>query len=183
MASPPKPLLDPEGHAAFMVVALANRISSGASRAYMRRFGIGVMEWRVLAMVAREPGVTANQVGQISGVDKSSVIRAAQSLIRRGDLTATEDTADNRRSFLNLTPQGQALHDRMILASLERESQLMDGLSETERSALFALLRRMTANMVRLQAGSAEEGEAAFDEELKKLAKPSVRQPKSGKPK
>ena len=155
------PRLDPEGHAAFLIVALANRISSGASRAYTRRFGIGVMEWRVLAMVAREPGTTANQVGHISGVDKSSVSRAAQSLIRRGDMTATGDAADNRRSFLRLTPQGLALHDRMILASLEREESLLDGLSETERRSLFGLLRRLTANLTLLQNG--DEGASGGD--------------------
>ena len=45
-----KPRLDPQSHAAFQIVALANRISASASRAYLRCFGIGVMEWRVLAL-------------------------------------------------------------------------------------------------------------------------------------
>ena len=142
-----RPLMDPEGHVAFLVVVLANRISSGASRSYMRRFGIGVMEWRVLAMVAREPGATAHHVGQVSGVDKSSISRATQALIARGHMTATDDTIDTRRSFLHLTPQGQELHDRMIQASLERESILLQGLSEEEKATLFDLLKRLTANM------------------------------------
>ena len=46
------PRLDFERHAAFLTVALGARISASASRAYMRRYGVGVMEWRVLAMLA-----------------------------------------------------------------------------------------------------------------------------------
>ena len=152
------PQLDPERHAAFLIVALANKISASASRAYTRRFGVGVMEWRVLAMVARDPGTTAVQVGQLSGVDKSSVSRAAQSLIRRGYMTAVEDAADNRRSFLELTPLGQALHDKVILASLEREARLLDGFSGPEREALVNLLARLSANMALVQAEGEDDG-------------------------
>jgi DNA-binding MarR family transcriptional regulator len=142
------PRLDPERHAAFMIVALANKISASASRAYTRRFGVGVMEWRVLALVAREPGVTAHQICQVSGVDKSSVSRAAHSLIRRGDLVATEDPADNRRSFLSLTAQGHGLHDRIIAASLERDELLLAGFSAADRRLLFGFLKRLTANQM-----------------------------------
>ena len=141
-----KPRLDPETHAAFQIVALANRISASASQAYLRCFGVGVMQWRILALTALRPGITAREISVASSVDKSPVSRAVRSLIALGHLKSAEDAGDNRRSPLFLTPSGEALHDRIILASLARERQLLNGLSAEERRTLFDLLGRMAAN-------------------------------------
>jgi DNA-binding MarR family transcriptional regulator len=139
--------IEPDGHAAFMLVSIANRISASASRAYMRAFGVGVMEWRVLGLVAVRPGITGNEIGQASGVDKSSVSRAIASLSRRRFLELQGDEEDNRRILLFLTPEGYALHDRVIVASLAREERLLHGLNKMERRTLFGLLKRLSTNM------------------------------------
>ena len=139
--------LDPQAHAGFLVVSLSNRLSASASRVYMRHFGVGVMEWRVIALLASWPGTTANQIGQVSGVDKSSVSRATHSLIQRGYLQAREDETDNRRTLLFLTPEGFALHDRVVVASLAREARFLDGFSEEERRTFFQLMKRAAANL------------------------------------
>ncbi len=144
--------LDPETHAAFLIVSLSNRLSASASRAYMKHFGIGVMEWRVVALLAASPGATANLIGQISGVDKSSVSRATHSLIHRKFVQARDDEFDNRRTLLFLTPEGFALHDRVIVASLAREEGLLHAFSEDERETFFRLLKRATANLPLVEA-------------------------------
>jgi DNA-binding MarR family transcriptional regulator len=144
---PAKPRLDPETHAAFQIVALANRISASASRSYLRQFGIGVMEWRVLALVAARPEITAGEISQVSGVDKSPVSRAVRSLGERGLVRAKADADDSRRAPLTLTAAGEALHDRMIFCSLEREDLLLAGLTLSERRSFFALMKRIASNM------------------------------------
>jgi DNA-binding MarR family transcriptional regulator len=148
----PASRLEPERHAAFRIVSLANRISASASQAYLRCFGVGVMEWRVLAMIAVEPGISANGIAARSGLDKSSVSRGVHALVRKGDVEVGEDAADSRRSFLNLTASGQALHDRILKASLERERLLLDGLSDVDRGTLFGLLERLSRNMALVDA-------------------------------
>ncbi len=148
------PRLDPERHAAFQIVALANRISSGASRVYLRDFGVGVMEWRVLALVALRPGITAGEISQMSGVDKSPVSRAVQALTQRGLMRAQGDAGDNRRLLLSLAPAGETLHDRIIQVSQARDEQLLAGLSAAERAALFQLFRRLAANLAAAEAAA-----------------------------
>ena len=81
-----------------------------------------------------------------------------QSLVRRGYVEASEDKADNRRALLSLTPNGFALHDRIIVASLAREELLLAGFSEPDRVQLFALFRRLTANMALVSAHDPEAG-------------------------
>jgi DNA-binding MarR family transcriptional regulator len=151
------PRLVPDRHASFLVVALANRLSASASRAYMRQFGVGVMEWRAMALLAGNPGITANQIAHTSGVDKSAVSRAIHLLVKRGDVHVAEDQSDNRRALLTLTPAGLALHDRIIFASLERERLLLTGLNDKERAALFDLLKRLNVNMSLVAAHEPEK--------------------------
>ena len=146
------PRLEPNDHAAFLVVTIANRVSTSASQAYMRCFGVGVMDWRVIALLPGRPGATAKDLAQLSGLDKSAVSRAVNSLIRQGHVAAAEDTEDNRRIRLTLTPSGMALHDRIIIASLAREELLLDGFSVEEREALFGYLRRVAANTALVEA-------------------------------
>ncbi len=141
------PRLNPEAHVGFLLVSIANRLSASASRAYMRYFGVGVMEWRVIGMLGTQPGITANYIGLVSGVDKSSVSRATKSLLKRGYVRTQEDPADSRRLMLYLTPGGQALHDRIIVAALARENLLLEGLSANERETFVRLMNHIGANL------------------------------------
>jgi DNA-binding MarR family transcriptional regulator len=131
----------------FLIVALANKLSASATQTYMRHFGVGVMEWRVLAMVAVYPGVNAKRISEVSGVDKSSISRAANTLVRRGYLVATEDHSDNRRSLHVLTKAGYALHNRIYGATIARTRRLLTGFSDREQQQLQKYLHRLTANL------------------------------------
>lgn len=152
-ASPARsPRLDRETHAAFRIIALANRVSASASRAYLRCYGVGVMEWRVLALLAVEDGATAHDLSVTSGVDKSAVSRAVNALIRQRFVTSKADTRDNRRSLLSLTAKGLALHDRIIKASLAREARLLAGFTAADKARLFELIGRLEANLPSVEA-------------------------------
>jgi DNA-binding MarR family transcriptional regulator len=144
--------LEPQSHTQFQIIAIANRLTAAASQAYLRSFGIGVMEWRVIAMLALTGGTTAHEISQISGVDKSAVSRAGQSLIRRELIASREDPQDSRRSLLSLTGEGRALHDRIIRASLAREKLLLEGFSGDERDELFRLMGKLMENLPKVEA-------------------------------
>jgi DNA-binding MarR family transcriptional regulator len=139
--------LDFKTHLSFLIVSLSNKISSSASIAYKRQFGAGVMEWRVLAMVAAHPGVTAKIISQVSGVDKSSISRATHLLIGHGYLKATDDASDTRRTLHVLTPAGYKLHARIFAASMDRNRMLLTGFSESEHRQMIAFCHRLMANL------------------------------------
>ena len=73
--------------------------------------------------------------------------RAVRALAERGVVALREDAADSRRTLLVLTPAGEALHDKMIIASLAREELLLSGLTGDERRAFFRLIKTIAANM------------------------------------
>jgi DNA-binding MarR family transcriptional regulator len=114
--------------------------------------GIGLMEWRVVCNLGAEPGRSAARIAEISGVDKSVVSRAVTELERQGLIT-TSTGPPGRQTALRLTPRGQALHDRGVSRADEREIRLLDGFDAGEQDQLVDFLKRLTANLERLEDG------------------------------
>jgi DNA-binding MarR family transcriptional regulator len=140
-------VLDLSHYATYFFTVLANKLATGASRLYLKRFGIGIIEWRIMAMLAIEPGIPPARITQVIGLDKGAVSRESRRLEEKGYL-AVEDDADNpRRKKLALTPSGYELHDQIIQVALERERRLLSDLSEDEVEVLLDLLARTTAKM------------------------------------
>ena len=126
-----------------LVTVLANKLATGASQCYGKRIGIGVVEWRMLSMLAVESDISANRICQAIGLDKSAVSRSLQTLEAAGRITSRPDPADARRSTVRLTASGKELHDRVLKVALERESRLLSGLSAAEIDTLVDLLGRL----------------------------------------
>lgn len=119
---------------------LAGKLSSGASAAYRPRFGIGITDWRIMALLAAEPWVAASHICNSTGLDKAAVSRCVRSLQGLGLIDIALDRQDQRKQFIALTPKGVALHDRIVELALAREQALLEGLSESERKTLLRLL-------------------------------------------
>lgn len=131
----------------YFFTVLANKLSSGASRLYLKRFDIGIIEWRIMAMLAIEPDIAPARITQVIGLDKASVSRESRKLEEKGYLSTGEGDANARRKTLRLTPQGYHLHDQVIQAALERERRLLSDLSAEEVETLVDLLARTTAKI------------------------------------
>ena len=123
-----------------LVTFLANKLATGASQCYRKHFGIGVVEWRMLSMLAVESDITANRICQAIGLDKSAVSRSLQTLEAAGRITSQLDPKDARRYTVRLTASGKELHDRVLKVALEREARLLSGLTPAEVDTLIDLL-------------------------------------------
>lgn len=149
---PSGPVTDLDRSVLFLTTAFANKLSKGASRRLKDALGIGLMEWRVVCNLGAEPGLSAARIAEISGVDKSVVSRAVTELERQGLIAACAGPA-GRQTALRLTPAGQDLHDRGVLRADERERRLLEDFSAEEQDLLIGFLKRLTANLERLEDG------------------------------
>jgi DNA-binding MarR family transcriptional regulator len=147
LARPGTKVLNLPRYATYFLHILSNKLSSGASRLYLDRFRIGVIEWRVLGMVAVEPGITSNRVCQMIGFDKAAISRATRTLESKGYLRVSAVADDLRSRTLDLTARGLKLHDQILTIALERERRLLSGLSGQEVDVLLGLLARMAENL------------------------------------
>ena len=146
---PPRPAgsphveLDLERFLPYRLSVLSNRISGAIAREYSQRFGLAVTEWRVMAILGRYPGLSANQVAQRGAMDKVAVSRAVAKLLEAGRLEREFDDDDRRRSVLRLSEVGYAVYDQVAPMALEFERHVLDGLPGDERDLLFRLLDRL----------------------------------------
>ena len=134
---------------AFHLTSLANRIAIRASQRLRRRLDVGLMEWRVIALLGSEGELTPAQISQVAGVDKSVVSRAVNALQRRGLLNVCS-AQPGRQTILRLTDEGARLHARGIPGTMQAEAVLMHGFSPEERRQMLQMLARITANLTRL---------------------------------
>jgi DNA-binding MarR family transcriptional regulator len=144
---PKAPHLNLSRYVPGLLTFLANKLATGASYRYRKHFGIGVVEWRMLSMLAVENHITAGRITQVIGLDKSAVSRSLQSLEKAGYVSSEVDTIDARRYTVSLTESGHKLHDRVLKVALERERRLLSGLTPEERDALVNLLGRLHSNV------------------------------------
>ena len=149
----PKPTksVDFERGIPFLVAALGNKLSDIASRGVRKDLGIGLMEWRILALLAVETEATPARIGRVAGVDKSVVSRAAASLEQQGLVTIVAGPSGSRQTRLVLAPKGLEMHERGIHIAVERNEALLHGFTPEERDQLAELLRRATANLPRME--------------------------------
>jgi len=140
-------VLDLERYVPALLVFLANKLTSGASTLLRRHFGVGTTEWRIMALLAIEPWITANRICKVIGFDKAAVSRAVAVLQDKALVLSRAHASDSRSQELTLSKSGWRLHDRIILMSLEREERLLSGLKPAEREQLIVLLNRLLAKI------------------------------------
>lgn len=143
----PAPVLDLEHHASALLTFLANRLTVGANALYREKFGVGVTEWRVMALLAMEAPIPAARICQVIGLDKGPVSRCLSAMQEAGLVRVKPDRNDARLRPVALTATGRRLHDRIIKLALEREDKLLSCLKAAERKTLLALLNRLHANL------------------------------------
>ncbi|MEC7762081.1 MAG: MarR family winged helix-turn-helix transcriptional regulator [Pseudomonadota bacterium] len=127
-----------------------NALSRGASQVFRRDFGIGMVEWRVMAMLAIEPRIHAVRVCEVTSCDKGQVSRALASLHDQGIVTGEVVGADPRKKKWWLTDKGYAIHDQLFAVALAREERLIEGCDTDDLEAFLRVARIMEKNVAKL---------------------------------
>jgi DNA-binding MarR family transcriptional regulator len=105
----------------YRLSVLANTVSSALAGAYALRFGLTIPQWRVIAVLARTPGLAAADVVERTAMDKVAVSRAVAGLARTGRLRRATAAGDRRRSVLSLTERGWSVYRRIVPLALAYE--------------------------------------------------------------
>jgi DNA-binding MarR family transcriptional regulator len=124
----------------YRLSVLTNTVSSAIAGAYAERFGLSIPEWRVLAVLAFEPGLSAAAVAERTAMDKVAVSRAVSNLLRTHRVVRGFANADRRRSELRLSAEGEEVYRRVMPFARRYEQRLLADLSDAERAQLKKLL-------------------------------------------
>src|SRR3954470_13046353 len=138
MTTPPQ--LHLEKFLPYRLSVLSNTVSSAIAAAYFMNFGLSIPEWRVMAVLAANPGLSAAEVTARTAMDKVAVSRAVATLLAVGRLRRTMVPADRRRTHLQLTPAGERVYAQVVPMALEYERRLVASLSRRDRAMLDRVL-------------------------------------------
>lgn len=127
----------------YRLAVLTNIVSVSIANAYEQEFGLTIPEWRVLAVLARYPNLSAIEVGERAALDKVAVSRAVRSLIAARRVVRSYDKGDRRRSMLRLSTTGKSVYTRVAPIALRYERRLLDSLSTQDRRSLNRLIERL----------------------------------------
>lgn len=136
-------LLDLEHFLPYRLSVLSNRISQTIAETYAARFGIAIPEWRVIAVLGRHPGLSANGVAERTAMDKVAVSRTLARLLERGVVQRDTHGDDRRRSVLELSEAGYGIFDEVVPLALGRERELLAHFNAEDRQQLDALLSKL----------------------------------------
>ena len=147
--------LDLERFLPYRLSVLSNRVSQSIAQGYAERFGIGITEWRVIAVLGRDTELSANEVAERTAMDKVAVSRAVARLLERGLLQRDTHGDDRRRSVLALSEAGYAVYDEVVPVARAYEQRLLAPLDDAERAMLDGLLTKLAAATKTLSADDA----------------------------
>ncbi|WP_068876176.1 MULTISPECIES: MarR family winged helix-turn-helix transcriptional regulator [unclassified Phenylobacterium] len=127
----------------YRLSVASNAVSGLIARAYEDRFGLTVPQWRVLCVLAEDGRLSQVQIVARTVMDKVTVSRAAQGLVKRRLVGRAQNKADGRSHVLTLTAEGRSLHSEIAPLALAYEAALIAGLAPEEVTLLKRLLTRL----------------------------------------
>jgi len=109
----------------------------------MAPYGMRVVDFSVLTLIAHNPGITSRQLSAALAILPPNLVGMVRQLEERGLIDKRPHPSDRRAQGLHLTPAGEALQaeTQQVVASLETE--VVTHLSEQERQTLIGLLRKV----------------------------------------
>ena len=111
---------------------------------------MSLSEIMALGELADVESMSQQELGQLLGLEKSTVSRLVVGLLRRGWVVRQRDLSNRRFYQLQLTPEGREVADRIGQDLRSHHEQLLGALTPDEREALTvgltALARALASN-------------------------------------
>ncbi len=143
----------------YRLSVLANTISAALAKEYVERFELTISQWRVMAVLGLEAGLSANEVGERTALDKVTVSRAMAGLVQAGRVVRKVDPQDRRRVRLRLSARGRSIYAEIVPRARALERELLSALAPEDVATLDRLLDILWDRA--RQLGSAEREQAA----------------------
>jgi DNA-binding MarR family transcriptional regulator len=114
-----------DGYLPYRLSVASNAVSRLIARAYEDRFGLTIPQWRLIAVLAEDGPLTQQAIGTRTVMDKVTVSRATQGLVKRRLVQRAPHDADGRSHHLALSKAGERLYSEISPVALEYEARLL----------------------------------------------------------
>jgi DNA-binding MarR family transcriptional regulator len=127
----------------YLLSVTSNVVSDAIASTYQALFGLTIPEWRLIAVIGEDDGITQQQVGRRTQMDKVTVSRATIALVERGLVERRPHASDRRSKSLHLTRTGHDLYNQVAPKALELERRIFASFDPEDVAAFSAMLKRV----------------------------------------
>ena len=125
------------------LLAQASQLISSEFHEVVRRHGLSVSEWRVLASLAGSDGISIGQLAQLALQKQPTMTRMLDRMEARGEVARFAHDADRRVTLVRITPAGQRIVAKLITLAREHEARVVEPFGAARAEELKATLRRI----------------------------------------
>lgn len=140
----------------YQISILADELAR-RTMAIAKEHGLNQSSWRVLAALADQPGITANEVVDMTPMDKGIVSRAVKSLIEDGMVIRKASNDDGRIAHLYLTAKGNRNYIKTAEKVLKLDKLLSDCLSSNEQKVIAQSIDKLVSALKERNSASLTE--------------------------
>lgn len=138
-----RPVLELNRFLPYQLNHLAETVSRSFSKIYAEKYGIGIPEWRVIAMLGERGAMTARDISVATSMHKTKVSRAVAALESRDFVMRVKNPEDMREQTLRLTSNGTAVYEDIIPKALAYSDELQSALTSEQKHLLNDVFNRL----------------------------------------
>ncbi|MBT0959432.1 winged helix-turn-helix transcriptional regulator [Alphaproteobacteria bacterium KMM 3653] len=131
----------------YRIAFITNFLREPLLRQMEKDHGIIRPELTVLMCLSFRSDVHARDICEVTEQPSNTVSRAVASLEKKGLIQRAKDRIDSRRQVLNITAEGQVIHDKIIQLFADAEIAMLKGLSPAEQDQLQSLLDKVARSV------------------------------------
>ncbi|QBF30498.1 MarR family winged helix-turn-helix transcriptional regulator [Thalassococcus sp. S3] len=137
-----------EGYLLYLLAAASEK-ASAEFHGTVRKAGLRVPEWRVVACLYDRGPSMITELAERALMEQSRMTRVVDQMVDRNIVERVSDQADKRRVRVSLTDKGRALADELVPQAKSHEAALLSKLADTDaeriKPVLKVLLEQLTA--------------------------------------
>lgn len=127
------------------LLARASHVVSAEFHGILRRAGVAVPVWRVLATLSGSPGETVSGLADSCLLQQPTMTKLLDRMVRDGLVKRLPDARDRRVVRIQMTPRGEAVVNELLEGAKKHEAEVLARHPELDSMAVKDLLRGMIA--------------------------------------
>ena len=117
--------------------------------AALKPFGLIPLEWRTLAQLQEEDGLSVSELAEIVVSERSALSRLMGSMEEKGLLKRLVSKKDQRETLVKLTKKGRQVFEEILPIVRKQLAWTLEGLTEKQQRGLMLLLGKLYENVNR----------------------------------
>ncbi|NGM86420.1 MarR family transcriptional regulator [Parapusillimonas sp. SGNA-6] len=123
------------------MLAMASHRISAEFHVEVKKAGLTVTEWRVLASLIEGEGETVGSLAQLAVTKQPTLSKVLPGLEAQGYISLQSARADRRQTLVRITPKGARLIGGLCERAMEHQRKVLAKLDPDHADRLVAMLR------------------------------------------